>query len=154
MELITAMLADGAQQAGGKLYILGGQWDRLTMPNFPAQHPTMALVLVLRVEYSEALDRHQLDVELTLDGEPMDPKAMAQFITGHAPGQTRGTPSFVPLALTFNNLVFEAPGRYEWVIRADGEVYGRVPIEVVQGTIGTMPMPPGMPMPPQCPPTT
>lgn len=147
------MLADAAQQADGKLYILGGQWDRLTVANFPTQHPTMAVVLVLRVEYSEALDHHQLEVQLTLDGEPKDPRAMVQFVTGHAPGQIRGTPSFVPLALTFNNVVFEGPGRYEWVIRTDGDVCGRVPIEVVQGAIGTMPMPSGMPMPPQAPPT-
>lgn len=143
------MLADGAQQApSGKLYILGGQWDRLTVPNFPTQHPTMAVVVVLRVEYSEALDRHQLEIELTLDGEAKEPKATAQFITGHAPGQVRGTPSFVPLALTFNNLIFETPGRYEWVIRTDGEVRGRVPVEVVQGDIGAMPMIPGMPSTP------
>src|SRR5262249_54147582 len=131
MELTTAMLADGAQQAapGGKFYILGGQWDRLIVPSFPAQHSTMAVVLVLRVEYSEALDHHQLEVELTIDGEPRPPKAGGQFITGHAPGQGRGTPSFVPLTLTFNNLVFDAPGRYEWVVRVDGDVYGRVPIE-------------------------
>ena len=63
MELTTAMLADGAQQApGGKLYILGGQWDRLTVPSFPAQHPTMAVVLVLRIRiHSEALDQHHLE---------------------------------------------------------------------------------------------
>ena len=135
------MLADGAQQApGGKLYILGGQWDRLTVPSFPAQHPTMAVVLVLRIEYSEALDQHHLEVELTLDGEPKDPKATAQFVTGHAPGQARGTPSFLPIALTFNNLVFEMPGRYEWVVQTDGNVLGRVPIEVTQGAIGAMPM--------------
>jgi len=155
MELTTAMLADGAQQApGGKLYILGGQWDRLTVPNFPAQHPTLALVLVLRVEYSEALDQHHLEVELTLDGQARDAKAAAQFVTGHAPGQTRGTPSFVPVALTFNNLVFESSGRYEWVVQADERVLGRVPIEVVQGTIGQMPMFASMPTPPQTPPAT
>ena len=78
------MLADGAQQAapGGKLYILGGQWDRLMVPAFPAQHPTMAVVLVLRIEYSEALDRHQLEVELTLDGESKNVKAVGQVVTG------------------------------------------------------------------------
>jgi Family of unknown function (DUF6941) len=143
MELTTAMLADGAQQApGGKLYILGGQWDRLTVSSFPVQHPTIALVLVLRVEYSEALDSHQLEVELTLDGEPKAAKATGQFVTGHAPGQVRGTPSFVPLALTFNNLVFDVPGRYEWVIRVDGAERGRVPIEVTQSTVhGPGPLP-------------
>lgn len=144
------MLADAAQQVGGKLYILGGAWDRLTVPNFPAQVPTMALVVVLRVEYSEALDQHQLEVELTLDGKPRPAKAGGHFTTGHAPGQVRGTPSSVPLALTFNNLIFEVPGRYEWVIRVDkATVLGRVPIEVAQGT---MAMPPGMAVPPHAPP--
>lgn len=154
MELTTAMLADGAQQAtpGGKINILGGQWDRLIVPNFPAQHPTMAVVLVLRVEYSEALDSHLLEVELTLDGEPKAARAAGQFVTGHAPGLGRGTPSFVPLTLTFNNLQFDAPGRYEWVIRVDGDECGRVPIEVVQGAISSIAMPPGMPMPPLAPP--
>jgi hypothetical protein len=151
MELTTAMLADGAQQApNGKLYVLGGQWDRLTVPSFPAQHPTLAVVLVLRVEYSEALDHHQLEIELTLDGQGRDVKATAQFVTGHAPGSGRGTPSFMPLALTFNNLKFEAPGRYEWVIRTDGDTIGRIPLEVVQGAIGAMPIL-GQ-MPPQAPP--
>ena len=142
MELTTAMFADGAQRPvpGGKLYILGAQWDRLIVQSFTAQHPTMAMVLVLRVEYSEALDRHQLAVELTLDGESKNIEAMGQIVTGHAPGQVRRTPSFVPLALPFNNLVFEAPGRYEWVVRVDEQELGRVPIEVVQAV-------PGMPMP-------
>src|SRR6266536_2249017 len=151
MELTTMMVADGAQQAapGSKLYILGGQWDRLMVPTFPAQHPTMAIVLVLRVEYSEALDRHELEIELTLDGESKNVKAAGQLTTGHAPGQVRGTPSFVPITFPFNNLVFEAPGRYEWVIRVDGRELGRLPIEVVQGALTAMALSPAGPMPPQ-----
>lgn len=136
------MLADGAHQVGGKLYVLGGQWDRLVVPNFPAQHPAMAVVLVIKVEYSEALDRHHLEVQLTLDGQPLDAKAAGEMITGHSPGQVRGAPSFVPLALTFNNLVFETPGRYEWVVTVDKDELARVPIEVVQGMVPAMPMPP------------
>lgn len=146
------MLADGAQQVvpGGKLYILGGQWDRLMVPTFPAQHPTMAVVLVLRVEYSEAPEPHHLEVELTLDGQSKDVKAVGEVVIGHAPGQVRGSPSFVPLALPFNNLVFEAPGRYEWVITVDQQQLGRLPIEVVQGAMPVMPMPPGgVPTPPR-----
>jgi hypothetical protein len=148
MELTTAMLADGAQQVGGKLYVLGGQWDRLVIQNFPAQHPTMAVVLVFKVEYSEALDRHHLDVQLTLDGRPLHARAAGEMITGHSPGQARGAPSFVPLALTFSNLVFEIPGRYEWVVSVDNDELARVPIEVAQGMATGMPMPPSMPMPP------
>ena len=58
MELSTAMVADAAHVADGKMYILGGQWDRLTVAKFPAQHPAMALALVLKVEYTEALTAH------------------------------------------------------------------------------------------------
>jgi hypothetical protein len=141
MELTTAMIADGAQQVGGKLYVLGGQWDRLMVSSFPAQHPTMAVVLVIKVEYNEALDRHHLDVQLTLDGQPMDAKATGEIITGHSPGQVRGAPSFVPLALTFNDTVFENSGRYEWVITVDKDELARVPIEVVQGAAPGMPNP-------------
>ncbi len=137
------MLADGAQQVvpGGKLYILGGQWDRLMVPNFPAQHPTMAVVLVIKVEYTEALDRHHLEVQLMLDGQPQNVGAVGDMITGHAPGQARGAPTFVPMALTFNNLVFEGPGRYEWVITVDGNELGRLPIEVVPGAVPGIPIP-------------
>lgn len=141
------MLADGAHQVGGKLYVLGGQWDRLMVSNFPAQHPTMAVVLVLKVEYSEALDRHNLDVQLTLDGQRLDARGAGDLITGHAPGQARGAPSFIPLALTFNNLVFETPGRYEWVVTVDRAEHARVPLEVVQGMAPGIPGPPGIPNP-------
>jgi hypothetical protein len=151
MELITAMLADGAHQAGpaGKLYVLGGQWDRLVVPALPAQHPTMAVVLVVRLEYSEALDRHQIEVELRLDGEPKGAKAIVAVTTGHSPGQSRGTPSFVPLALTFNNLTFEQSGRYDWVISIDDETVKQLPMEVAQGSLPGVGIAPGlMPAPP------
>jgi hypothetical protein len=133
MELTTAMLADGAHQADGKLYVLGGQWDRLIMASFPAQHPTMALVLVIRVEYTEALRAVDLRIDLTLDGEPRGMSARVRFETGHAPGSAPGAPSFVPLALTFNSVTFTAPGRYEWVVKVGDNELGRVPLAVMQG---------------------
>jgi len=133
MELTTAMLADAAQVAGGKLYVLGGQWDRLMVAGFPAAHPSMAVVLVIRVEYSEAPQTFQLHAELTLDGQPQDVQAAGQLATGHSPGQAAGAPVFVPLVIAFSNVVFREPGRYEWVITADDTELGRVPIEVVAG---------------------
>jgi hypothetical protein len=133
MELTTAMLADAAQVANGKLYILGGQWDRLLVQSFPAQHPTLTVVLVLRVEYSEALDEHRMEIVLQLDGQRLDAGAVASFMVGHAPGQRRGSPSFIPLALPFNNLRFETAGRYEWTVAVDDQPLGSVPIDVVTG---------------------
>ncbi len=139
MELSTAMLADGAHVAGGKLYILGGQWDRLMVAAFPAQHPSMALALVIKIEYTEAPKTYQLNVELTLDGQPQEAKASGAMSIGHAPVLTHGAPQYAPLAIPFNNVSFGAPGRYEWVITADKTEMGRIPVEVVQGDIPGMP---------------
>lgn len=139
MELSTAMLADGAHQAEGKLYILGGQWDRLTVANFPAVHPTMAVVLVIRVEYNEAPKTCLLTVELVLDGQPAGVKLTGQMSVGHAAGLKRGAPQFAGTALTFNNVQFEKPGRYEWIISIDSEILGHIPLEVIQGPVMVVP---------------
>jgi len=136
MDLTTAMLADGAHVAGGKLYILGGQWDRLTVAAFPAQHPSMAVVLVLRVEYTEAPKSYSFTVDLSLDGQPQDARASGQMAIGHAPVQARGAPQFVPIALPFNNVTFTGPGRYEWIVAIDGKELGRLPIDVTTGLVG------------------
>jgi hypothetical protein len=142
MELTTAMLADGARAAEGKLYILGGQWDRIISARFPAQHPSMAVVLVVKVDYSEAPKSCELVVQLSLDGQPMGARIAARMLIGHAPGLTRGAPQFAPVAVTFTNVAFESPGRYEWVVTADTEVLGRIPLEVVQGTVPSAPQGP------------
>jgi hypothetical protein len=142
MELTTAMLADAAQVSGGKLYVLGGQWDRLMVGGFPAMHPSMAVVLVIRVEYTEAPETFQLEAELTLDGQSQDAKAAGQLATGHSPGQVAGAPTFVPLVIAFTGVVFRGSGRYEWVITADDTELGRVPLEVLAG-----PVPGGAPGP-------
>ena len=137
MNLTTAMLADGAHVAGGKLYVLGGQWDRLTVAAFPAQHPSMAVVLVLQVEYTEAPKSYALTIELTLDGKPETAKAVVRFAIGHAPVQARGAPQYVPIAIPFNNVTFEGPGRYEWIVKVDDTELGRLPIEVVSGVLAS-----------------
>jgi hypothetical protein len=132
MELTTAMLADGAHAAQGKLYVLGGQWDRLLVSQFPARHPSMSVVLVIKIDYSEAPKECPITVELMLDGQPVGAKATGALSIGHAPGLKRGAPQFAPTAIPFNDLQFEKPGRYEWVISSGSAVLGQIPLEVVQ----------------------
>ena len=139
MQLTTMMLADGAHVANGKLYVLGGQWDRLTVAAFPAHHPSMTVALVLRVEYTEAPKSYTLTVELTLDGRPESAKAVGKFAIGHSPAQVHGAPQFAPIAIPFNNVPFGGPGRYEWVISVDDQELGRLPIEVAAGEVAGMP---------------
>ncbi len=130
MKLQSAMLADAARVAENKLYVFGGQWDRIYTHSFPAMHAALVVVLVIEVSYSEALTDHHLRVALMRDGEPAGPEARGVINVGHAPGTTPGAPSYVPIALPFEAIQFNAPGRYEWVISLNEEPMGSIPLEV------------------------
>ena len=124
------MLADAARVADNKLYVFGGQWDRLYTNAFPATHAGLTVVLVIEVSYAEALTDHHLKVTLMRDGEAMGPEARGVINVGHAPGTTPGAPSSVPLALPFEQIVFARSGRFEWVVTLNDEPIGFIPLEV------------------------
>jgi hypothetical protein len=130
MELTTAMLADSARVAEGKLYVHGGQWTNLWTQAFPASHPALAVVIVLRVDYHEAIDSHELNVALMMDGVFLGVGAGVQLQIGRAPSTAPGAPTFVPMALPFYNVPLQGPGRYEWVVSVDGNDLGSIPMEV------------------------
>lgn len=124
------MLADAARVAEGKLYVFGGQWDRIYAHRFPAAHANLTVVLVIEVSYHEALTDHQLRVALMRDGDPAGPEARGMINVGHAPGTTPGASSYVPIALPFEAVQFDRPGRYEWVVTLNDEPVGSIPLEV------------------------
>jgi len=138
MKLQSAMLADAARVAENKLYVFGGQWDRVYTHAFPTNHAGLTVVLVIEVSYSEALTDHHLRVSLMRDGGPVGAEARGLINVGHAPGTTPGAPSYVPIALPFENIVFTEPGRYEWVVTLNDEPVGSVPLEVAQAPGGVL----------------
>ncbi|HJV09632.1 MAG TPA: hypothetical protein VJ653_08115 [Acidimicrobiales bacterium] len=138
MRLQSAMLADAARVAENKLYVFGGQWDRIYTHSFPAMHPALAVVLVIEVSYAEALTDHHLKVALMRDGEPAGPEARGLINVGHAPGTSPGAPSYVPIALPFEALQFSHPGRYEWVVTLNDEPVGFIPLEISLAPGGAM----------------
>lgn len=138
MKLQTAMLADAARVADNKLYVFGGQWDRVYTHAFPATHAGLTVVLVIEVSYGEALKDHHLRVTLMRDGESVGAEARGLINVGHAPGTTLGAPSYVPIALPFEQLQFNMPGRYEWVVTLNDEPVGTIPLEVTLAPGGAM----------------
>ena len=131
MKLQSTMLADAARVAESKLYVFGGQWDRIYTPTFPATHAGLTVVLVIEVSYVEALTDHHLHVALMSDGTAVGAEAKGVINVGHAPGTTPGAPSYVPIALPFVALQFDRPGRYEWVVTINDEPVGSIPLEVM-----------------------
>ena len=139
------MLADAARVADNKLYVFGGQWDRLYTHSFPATHAGLTVVLVIEVSYAEALTDHHLRVALMRDGEAMGPEARGLINVGHAPGTTPGAPSYVPIALPFEGVQFSSAGRYEWAVTLNDEPVGAIPLEVSLAPGGVMEVDPAMP---------
>jgi|SRR5581483_596632 len=121
------MLADAAQEVGGKLYILGGGWS-VTGPG-PAP---MAIALKIEVPWDRTNEKHELVLELVDDdGSPVlvagpDDEEVPLQVTGELEvgrpvGVKPGTPIDSALAITFGPLALDPGRRYQWRLSIDGE---------------------------------
>jgi len=120
------LLADSAQVADGKLYILGGGWS-VTGPD-----PTPSAVAI-----KVAVDAHEFNIdhhwELFLedaDGQPVrfdtpeGPQSIevrGDFKAGAPEGAPRGTPVDVPIAVNFGPIPLVPGQRYTWRFVVNGE---------------------------------
>ena len=122
---VTILLADAAQAAEGKLYILGGGWS-ITGPD-PSP---MALAIKIEVPWDQANTPHTCRLELLdSDGQSVEAETPegeqpiffeANFEVGRPPGVKPGTPIDLPLAVNMPPVPLEAAGRYEWRLSIDG----------------------------------
>lgn len=132
---VTMLLCDAAEESGGKLYILGGGWSIVRLPNVPAP---MALAIKMSVPWDQANEPHQIAAALkTEDGEPVDlgqgPIAVtAEIEVGRPPGLKRGSPLDAPFVLKFGSPALPAGG-YVWELDIDGTQMARTPIRVLEG---------------------
>jgi Family of unknown function (DUF6941) len=119
---VTIMLADSAQECGGKLFILGGGWS-VTGP----QIPPSALAMKIDVPWDQANRPHHWRLELiTEDGVPFEIEGQAlrvdgDFEVGRPPGAAPGSFIDVPVAMNFGPLPLEGGKRYVWELNIDGE---------------------------------
>jgi hypothetical protein len=126
-------LADGADAVGGKLYILGGGWDRLMVPELPGRSiKPFAIALGIRVPYSHTNRKFVLTIELVdADGAQVgDPLQLGGLEIGRPPGLTPGTAQNTPVGVG-TNPEFPGPGRYSFVARIDGDIKNSASFEVM-----------------------
>lgn len=132
----VALLADAVQASRGKLFILGGGWDVLSVRSLPARHPSMGIGLRVRVPWGWPGESVRLDVELQdQDGKSMLPGSLTANVAVKRPGHLPdGQDLTVVRALTFTNVVIRTEGAYSFVISIDGDVKERLRFLVrVQG---------------------
>ena len=139
---VAMLLCDAAEAVNGKLYILGGGWSQILLPDTPAN---MSLAVKLGVPWHEANDPHrvvarlvdadgnQITVPVTRPGEdePIDVNVGTdvRIETGRPPGLAPGTDIDAPLVFNFNGLALPA-GAYVWELEIDGTVEARSPFRV------------------------
>lgn len=120
------LLADAAQVADGKLYILGGGWS-ITGPD------AVPSAVAIKV----GVDRHEFDVahhwELFLDDADGQlvrfetPEGLqtievrGDFSASEPVGVPVGTPVDVPIAVNFGPIPLAPGARYTWRLVIDGE---------------------------------
>ncbi len=117
---VTMLLADSAQVADRKLYILGGG---LTMIG-PRPQP-LGVAIRIEVPWDRANVAHHWRLDLLdEDGHPVmlrDQAVMVhgRFEAGRPAGLKPGTPLSVPLAITFPTLPVQPGQSYTWQLSID-----------------------------------
>jgi hypothetical protein len=127
------MLADSAQVQAGKLFVLGGGFDTISVRAVPATHRSLSLAMVAEVEP----DERQRDLELAItlvdeDGAELGVKASGKLRVGTPPNLPPGASSVVPIVSPFHNITFPEAKGYAFLVSLNGEELARVLFRVVQ----------------------
>ncbi|GMR03051.1 MAG: hypothetical protein BMS9Abin20_1410 [Acidimicrobiia bacterium] len=133
MKLTSAILADAAQVQGGKLYVLGGGFDTISVSSLPAVHRNLALAMVAEVEP----DERQRDLELSIrlvdeDGADVGVEAKGQLRVGAPPNLPPGSPSVVPIVSPFHNITFPDAKGYAFIVSLNDQELARIKFRVVK----------------------
>lgn len=117
---VTMLLADSAQVADRKLYVLGGGVSVIG----PRPQP-MGVAIRIEVPWDRANVPHQWRLDLLdEDGHPVmineQPLVVhGRFEAGRPAGLKAGTPLSVPLAITFPTLPVHPGSSYTWQLSID-----------------------------------
>jgi hypothetical protein len=124
------MLADSAQAVDGKLYVLGGAWNILRFPEFPAQL-IVGIAVAIDVDWNETNRPHHLDVHFEdADGNAIEPRIGADFEAGRPPGVVPGAELRIVFAVN-GPINIPSPGSYAAVALVGGEELARARFQAV-----------------------
>lgn len=123
---VTMLLADMAQVAEGKLYIMGAGWSVTGPDPMPS-----AVVLKLDIDRHETNFSHYWELFLEDgDGKPvlfdtpdgLQPvEVRGEFNVGEPEGVPEGAPVDLPIAINFGPLPLAPASRFTWRLVIDGE---------------------------------
>jgi hypothetical protein len=119
MDADYLILADRAEAVNGKLYMVGGGWDRVGMFQIPGP-ANFDLAVGVLVGYNETNTPHHIELALEDDdNKNVQPPIKAQFEVGKPPGMKVGQAQRFQLVLR-GPFHIPKPGAYHWVLSLDG----------------------------------
>ncbi len=124
MEIGFLMLADHSEAINGKLYMVGGGWNVLRLPELPHEWG-FHIALGLDVAWSETNQPHNLQVDIhDPDGIELGDGLSADFETGRPPGMPAGQDQRLVMSIG-TTATFSTPGPHAAVVQVNGEEIGR-----------------------------
>ena len=133
MRLTSALLADSAQVQNGKLFILGGGFDTISVRSLPAVHRSLTLAMVAEVDPDER--QRDLELEIKLideDGAAIGVEAKGRLRVGAPPNLPPGSASVVPIVSPFHNITFAQAKGYAFVVSLEERELARIGFRVVE----------------------
>lgn len=124
------LLADRAEATNGKLYVMGGGWDRISPPA-PGIAVPLSFAVSILVPWNATNRDYTLSIRIEdADGQQLDLRADATLNTGRPSDAIAGQPQRVTIAVPVVPLAFPRAGRYEAKAAIDGEHLVSVPFTV------------------------
>ena len=131
MQEDAAAVWTAAEVTGGKLYLLGGGWDRLTVNSQPAKR-SFAVALAFRVPWHETNRQHVFQIEMA-DADGRNALTVhGQFEVGRPTGIPQGQPQLIQLVGNVD-ATFEKLGTYVITARVNSEKERSIRFNVVAG---------------------
>jgi uncharacterized protein DUF6941 len=111
MKVEFVMVADAAQVADGKLYVLGGAWNLYRCAAFPMP-VQMGIVISILVDWEETATRHAITITLADDaGVPILPPMQGQLEVGRPDDLHAKSPQRTVVAIS-TSIQLPRAGRY------------------------------------------
>jgi hypothetical protein len=131
MVLDYLLVADAAQVSGGKLFMIGGGWDRLLVSRLPGP-PALPFFVAFGIGVPWSHTNRRFGFVVDLLGE--DEQQIDQLVTGEfevirPPGVSPGTRQRAQFAGPARP-AFPAAGRYTIRLSVDGTALGETSVEV------------------------
>jgi hypothetical protein len=124
MEVGFLLLADHSESVNGKLYMNGGGWNILRLPELPHEWG-FHIALGLDVGWDETNTGHSLTVSVhDPDGIEVGEALEAEFEAGRPPGLSAGQAQRLVMSIG-TAATFTTSGPHAAIVHANGEEIGR-----------------------------